>query len=466
MIHVRGFENQVVEFRYPVTALIGTNGGGKSTILGAAAISSKNILPGKFFPKASVGDDTMADWRIEFDLVDKSIAAEGTIQRTARFSQRRWRRDEFPPRNVEYIEIQRTVPAGELGKFKRFLGNNPENIEFSPISEETARYATAILGRDVSSYRLATLPGAPTNSMYICVKNEGGYSQFHFGAGEASIITTVDRIESAPNNSLILIEEIENGLHPVATKLLTEYLMNVSRRKRHQVLFTTHSQVAVDVLPPEAVWACINSRTFNGHLTVESLRAVVGQIPDKLAIFVEDDFVIDWLKDAIGRFSPDIVETTNIYRGGGYPNVLNVARYHNENPSIELPALCLIDGDVNDGVTNIELPDYARFIPGGTPESVVYSYIHENSERLSAIIRQRALLTAFSQDRIVEEITSVHNAALDPHVLFERLAERFNFHSELTLRKAFINIFNEENEKFWEETISFLRRMHPDANAT
>ena len=60
--------------------------------------------------------------------------------------------------------------------------------------------------------------------------------------------------------------------------------------------FTTHSQVAVDVLPPEAVWACINSRTFNGHLTVESLRAVVGQIPDKLAIFVEDDFVIDWLK--------------------------------------------------------------------------------------------------------------------------------------------------------------------------
>ena len=290
-------------------------------------------------------------------------------------------------------------------------------------------------------------------------------------AGERSIKlqSTETKVRTKTKFPGILIEEIEEWPQPTVSRrsYLQRYLMNVLERQTPSSSFY-HSlnRLRVDVLHRRRSWACINSRTFNGHLTVESLRAVVGQIPDKLAIFVEDDFVIDWLKDAIGRFSPDIVETTNIYRGGGYPNVLNVARYHNENPSIELPALCLIDGDVNDGVTNIELPDYARFIPGGTPESVVYSYIHENSERLSAIIRQRALLTAFSQDRIVEEITSVHNAALDPHVLFERLAERFNFHSELTLRKAFINIFNEENEKFWEETISFLRRMHPDANAT
>jgi predicted ATPase len=37
LIKVRAFENQTVDLDFPVTALIGTNGGGKSTILGSAA---------------------------------------------------------------------------------------------------------------------------------------------------------------------------------------------------------------------------------------------------------------------------------------------------------------------------------------------------------------------------------------------------------------------------------------------
>lgn len=34
---IRGFEDQVIKFDFPVTALIGPNGGGKTTVLGAAA---------------------------------------------------------------------------------------------------------------------------------------------------------------------------------------------------------------------------------------------------------------------------------------------------------------------------------------------------------------------------------------------------------------------------------------------
>jgi len=37
--NVRGFVDEAIEFKYPVTALVGTNGGGKSTILGGAALS-------------------------------------------------------------------------------------------------------------------------------------------------------------------------------------------------------------------------------------------------------------------------------------------------------------------------------------------------------------------------------------------------------------------------------------------
>jgi predicted ATPase len=42
LIRARSFIEQVVDLDFPVTALIGTNGGGKSTILGAAALVSES----------------------------------------------------------------------------------------------------------------------------------------------------------------------------------------------------------------------------------------------------------------------------------------------------------------------------------------------------------------------------------------------------------------------------------------
>ena len=43
------------------TALIGPNGGGKSTVLGAAACAYREMRPGLFFPKSSIGDTSMSN---------------------------------------------------------------------------------------------------------------------------------------------------------------------------------------------------------------------------------------------------------------------------------------------------------------------------------------------------------------------------------------------------------------------
>lgn len=70
----RGFSNQEIVFDFPVTALIGPNGSGKSAVLGAAGCAYKEIKPGTFFPKSTVGDESMAGWRIEYELaISRSI---------------------------------------------------------------------------------------------------------------------------------------------------------------------------------------------------------------------------------------------------------------------------------------------------------------------------------------------------------------------------------------------------------
>ena len=51
LIKCRAFENQVIKFEYPVTALIGPNGGGKTTILGACALLYDSFAPRQFFTR-------------------------------------------------------------------------------------------------------------------------------------------------------------------------------------------------------------------------------------------------------------------------------------------------------------------------------------------------------------------------------------------------------------------------------
>lgn len=455
--NVRGFNDEVVEFKTPVTALVGTNGGGKSTILGSAALAYKGIKPSQFFPKAFVGDDNMADWNVELELVDKAVARDRTITRTARFTQSKWRRDDFQDRHVEYIEILRTVPAGEIARFRNFLAGNMDDFVVSPLGADTVIYATAVLDKSIENYRVVRSRRNPAVKMYVGATNDAiGYSQFHFGAGEASIIETIDRIESSPNNALILIEEVENGLHPVAVRLLVQYLQNAARRKRLQIIFTTHSQEAVNELPPEAVWASINKRTWNGKLSIESLRAITGQVINTRVIYVEDDFVKEWVENALGRYGNGLAETTKVFAAGGYPNLIKVSQFHNENPLLTIPSVALVDGDIYDPQTNPVLPPHAKFLGEGYPGSLIFNFVYDNRVELVSFIRQRCFLSQFDEDRILAAIQSVRNSACDHHMYFSELSQRLEFVSAVYIRAGMIDIFNERNAPFWRGVMEFV----------
>lgn len=456
--NVRGFHDESVEFRFPVTALIGTNGGGKSTILGCAALAYKNTYPRNFFPKAFAGDEGMANWSIEYELVDRGISNDRLPQRTARFAQAKWRRDEFPSRHVEYVEIQRTVPAGELSRFRRFISGNPADYDTVPLSRETIAGATAVLDKNIEHYRLVRSRLNPTDKMYIgSTPNDEAYSQFHFGAGEASVIETIDRIESSPDNALVLIEEVENGLHPVAVQLFVHYLQRAARRKRLQIIFTTHSQEAVDELPAKAVWASINKRTWNGKLSIHSLRAITGQVEDQRAIYVEDEMAREWIGNAVGRYASDIASTTKIFPAGGYPNCVKVSEFHNSNPMIHVPSIALVDGDIYDPASDGALPEHASFVGVDTPETLIFDYIYDNRRDLSALIRQRCLLSQFDEDRIVGAIEGVRHSGCDSHEVFAEMSRRLDFISSLHIRAGLVDLFNERNPEFWRETIDFVR---------
>jgi AAA15 family ATPase/GTPase len=291
--NVRAFTDQKIAFTFPVTAVIGTNGGGKSTILGAAALAYKSARPSDYFPKSNIGDTSMANWRIEYEILDRKLS-KIPLGRNARFVSAKWRRDDLLERDVIVFPIQRTVPAGEQRRYKKFIRiYQKKNAIVSDLPQEIRVAAGRILGKDLAKFKQAKLHKYDDDHLLLGYQNKNDYSQFHFGAGEASIIQMVSKIEAAENEALILIEEIENGLHPIAIERMVEYLIDAAFRKRLQVIFTTHSEYALRRLPSDGIWACIDGQAYHGRLSIESLRAITGNVEKERVIFVEDTFAKD-----------------------------------------------------------------------------------------------------------------------------------------------------------------------------
>ena len=452
---VRAFRNEVVDFEFPVTALIGTNGGGKSTILGAVAIAHKSIRPGLFFPKSSIGDQSMSNWSIGYEIVDKKKDPHKLVTRSARFKNSKWARDDTSDRPVLYFGIIRTVPAVERKEFKRLATFNYKfDGNRAALNEAVARQVAKILGKDVSRFQQADI--SPNQRFYVGGDGDISYSEFHFGAGESSIIRMVSEIESMPENGIVLIEEIENGLHPVAVKRMVEYLIDVAERKSIQSIYTTHSEDALDPLPPEAIWASIDGKVRQGRISIEALRAITGRIDQEMAIFVEDQFAKELVEAIIRDDMPSAFDQIGVYAvaGDGHAHAIHVN--HRKNPAVAplLKSLCILDGNSQ---KDEDLPNGIIKLPGQVPESEVFEFVRSNLASLSMKLAVGLHLSPEKETWVRDQVEDIGLLNRDPHVLFNQVGQRTGLIPENIVSSAFISLWLDGNREKAKRISNFIR---------
>src|ERR1035437_7126100 len=156
----RAFKDKAIVFDFPVTAVVGPNGGGKTTVLGAAACAYRTVKPSLYFSKSGKFDENMQNWRFDYDLIDRSVKRDDTVRRSANFTNYKWSREGLD-REVKIFGVSRTVPATERKEMRRCISGSFDvpQAQISRIGATTAKAVARILDKDVTEFSLVNVDG-------------------------------------------------------------------------------------------------------------------------------------------------------------------------------------------------------------------------------------------------------------------------------------------------------------------
>ena len=446
----------------------------------------------------------MKNWKIEYLLSNGKPGRTAISSQTASYRQSKWNR-QGTNRPIVNIGVSRTIPASERSNLAPFIGSKFAGKAEEQLSQSVRSQVAAILGKNAEDYirvsngTASQEERASGKAIYAASSTNtenANYSEFHFGAGEASIISIVDEIEAVENNALILIEEIENGLHPVATRSLVEYLIRTAERKNLQIIFSTHSNDALLSLPNDAVWYASSGKLYQGKLDVTSLRVLTGEVSTSLAILTEDHFA-KLLVEGILRqyrlcgedgisYMPNLDEI-DVHAVSGEAQVRQQTITLTSSPVVEYPVIGVLDGDVkrDENISkavmdwNSKFPpsdeklnwSHICFLPGDDdPERIVFETIvdsfsnkglHQSEPNFLAKITQGLGLPVDQQQWVHATCEKLRLETHDFHYIFSKLGEQLNFIAEPVVQNAFISAWCECSQESIENLLQPISQNIP-----
>lgn len=352
--NLHGWNGQRIDFNFPVCAIVGENGIGKSTFLKAAACAYNNIggptfYPSKMYVKTQWDNNSIDGAYIEY------VIQEGDRTRPTHWKKTNdWGytpKTSKPQRSVFFLDVSRTLPldatAGYAKIAKQSVSENQGNVT---LDEESLKGISCVLGRPYAAARFTSTDIDPKKEVGILTNTFGEVSQFHQGAGEDATLDLFKLLQMIPKYSLLIIDEVEASLHPAAQRRLVQYLLKIARTKKLQIILSTHSSNVLEEIPLESRIMLLQMQNCKEILYGVSAKFALSSIDDslhpELYIFVEDDeaeTIINEIvkkKDDSGR----VLSRIAVKPIGPYGVVDTIAKLINEN-TLPYKGLAIVDGD-------------------------------------------------------------------------------------------------------------------------
>lgn len=366
--NIRGWKGHRIPFNFPITAIVGENGSGKSTVLQAAASvyrgSSKKTtrFASDFFP--STAWDKIRQARIIFGFRQGQQSHLGFISKPTE----RWLRNpNRPTRNVVYIDLSRIQPVSGRVGYQKIAKSRHKEASAAPFDEAKVKRLSGIMGREYDGAKMALTDIDTKRFVPVLSQKAKPYSGFHQGAGETTIAEFL-RVD-VPEYSLVLIDEIETSLHPRAQRRLIRDLAERCRDKQIQIILTTHSPYVLEELPLEARTYILesngNRQTVTGVSPSFAMTKMDDEIHPECDLYVEDEAAAAMLTEILARYAPSLVHRSQVIPFGGAQVGAALGQMVSQG-RFPRPSRVFLDGDNS-------LAIGCALLPGGdAPEIVVF----------------------------------------------------------------------------------------------
>lgn len=251
---LKGIKNAIIDLSKPLTAIMGVNGAGKTTVIHALACVYQPLRAGGnyTFPCFFVPtpDSSWKGSKLELTYSTKKNKSERKWNKQKKLYEKKskaWPSYKTrPKRDVFYIGIDSCLPEIECTASTTAIHYSSED-DLSKNASDVLSIAGYVLNKDYVSLISNKMDG---NKALLGVKTTLGlrYSSLSMGTGEQRVIKMLKTILSAPNYSMILIDEIDLLLHISALKRLIKKIHEIAVKNNLQIVFTTHSPEMVNML--------------------------------------------------------------------------------------------------------------------------------------------------------------------------------------------------------------------------
>lgn len=400
---LRGLKKFTMNFEYPISVIAGENGSGKSTILAMVACGFHNLKNG-FIPHGRkksyyTFSDFFIQSKSEHPPDGLSISYEflnnhwrgrepgSGWQRREKGIMGRWNNyDRRVNRNCVYFGVERIVPHYEKSVSKSYKTNFSKKEKMFDWYDDVRNIVSRVLNRDYTSFewyfhRNYRIPVVELDSRK--------YSGFNMGAGENALFEIFSTAYEAGDGALLVIDEIELGLHEQAQIRFIKELKTLCLKKKMQIVCTTHSATILQTLPPKARFY-LEEHTSTTVISKEISPAyATGKLSGKnsreLEIFVEDAIAVELIRTVLPK---KLRERCNItYIGSSEAVIRQLSASYKNTEDKEY--LIILDGDksgeskknINKFLNYLETPKDKEDDEAWASERIIYLPGKQNPEK-------------------------------------------------------------------------------------
>lgn len=269
------------------------------------------------------------------------------------------------------------------------------------------------------------------NKLYVIKEASGNfYSELNFSLGERLLLNTLDILENISPRTLLLIDEVELALHPVAQIRLYDYLKQQANVKNLAVVISTHSSSLIKHADRRIYLEKDGSGIVNvmencyPAFILRSVASIEDNKPDFI-FFVEDVMAQRYLSTILLRFFSGVkrVMDFKVICVGGYEQVVSLVQCF---PSLNYEkhrVQAFLDKDVKDVFTDwtakgndrteAEERKYRLFCNNQsnisylsiTPELGIWEWIEQNSTQFKTHLDEVHGVQTFDVERLIEQTT-------------------------------------------------------------